>query len=561
MSGSVTKLKGVLQQLTQPGAPFETVQTESGPRFKQAIPTLPLLYQAGLKHGDASFLVGNSGRYSFVEALATASKLAARMHSQLGVEQGDRVAIAMRNSPEWALAFMATTLLGAVAVPLNSWGSAEELEYGVKDSGAHLVFADPRRFGLLAPKLPYLNARAIVVEEDGDWGELGLSWTSFLAGEGDDTPPQVQIAPSDLAMIMYTSGTTGRPKGAASTHDAICQGIMNGLSASGLMAAMHPHTMAAAAERGLQPATLLCLPLFHVSGLHAGILTSFLTGTKVVILYKWDPLLALQTIHQEKVASITAAAKQIWDLLEHPQFAEFNTSSIINLASAGTAQPTALVDDIKARFPGNFFGTGYGMTETNAFATLISGEAYHDHLTSVGLPLPAVEVKICDEQGNEMPQGEVGEIYMRGSTLISHYWGREEATAEAMKGGWIHSGDVGYFDAQGLLYISDRKKDMVIRGGENIYCGEVENVVLDHPAVAHCAVFGLPHDRLGEELSVAIELAPGAQPDQGSIQAHVAAHLAHFKVPSRVFFAEQPLPRNAVHKIQKHLVRAQYLST
>lgn len=563
MSRSVQGLKAVVAAITKPGAPFELLENEgsgSGSRrYKNAHRTLRNVYEASLGFGERPFIVYEEERYSFAQTYQLASALADKMHNQLGVEKGDRVAIAMRNSPEWVVAFMAITSIGAIAVPLNSWGEAEELEYGLTNSGAKLVFADQRRLELLNNRLSALGVKAVAVRVESGLRDDVLDWAS-LVDDVDAQMPEVEVQPDDLAMIMYTSGTTGRPKGAASTHDAMTQGLMNGLAAGALAASQHPKAVAAATERGDQPATLLTLPLFHVSGLFAGVLMSLVSGSKVVMLYKWDTGKALKAIERERVASLTGAAKMIWDLLEHPEFANYDLSSIMNLQSAGAAQPATLVGDIQAHFPDNFFGTGYGMTETNAFATVISGPAYHELKHSAGLALPVVELKICDEEGNTLGTGEIGEVCMKGPMVVQEYWGNPDATENTIINGWLHSGDVGYIDEHGLLFICDRKKDMVIRGGENIYCAEVEAVINTHPDVEECAAFGVPHERWGEELAVAVRLKDSAGVSVDALKALVAEHLAHFKVPEYVFFAVEPFPRNPMHKIQKHLVRDTFLA-
>jgi long-chain acyl-CoA synthetase len=249
----------------------------------------------------------------------------------------------------------------------------------------------------------------------------------------------------------------------------------------------------------------------------------------------------------------------IWDLLEHPDFNQHDTSSIFNLTGVGAAQPETLVKDILTSFPDNFAGTGYGMTECNMFATLNTGPTYLENKNSVGLPYPVTDIKVIDDQGNTLPDGEVGEICIKGSTLIDGYWGKAEATEETIVDGWLHGGDIGYVGENGLVYICDRKKDVVIRGGENIYCVEVEAIINAHTHVDECAVFGVPHERWGEELAVTLKLKDGAELSTEGLQEHVASHLAKFKVPAHVVISEQSLPRNAMQKVLKHEVRREYL--
>ncbi|MGI9281086.1 MAG: class I adenylate-forming enzyme family protein [Endozoicomonas sp.] len=561
MSQSIAALKAVISGLTQPGGQFEMEDTQINgiqyKSFKNAPVTLTEIYQTSVTaFGDAPFLVYQDETYSFREVFELSQKLSASLVQQ-GVKKGDRVAIAMRNCPEWVIAFMAVTSAGAIAVALNSWGEADELEYGLTDSGASLAFLDGRRLDLLSDKLSDLGVQAVAVRVEGKLPENVLSWNQLL----DSTVAEqaVEISTDDSAYIMYTSGTTGRPKGALTSHRAAGQAVMCGSMAGMMVASQHPKTVEKLIARAKPTAIMLSLPLFHGSGLLTVIFSALKNGTKVVMQPRWDPEDALKLIEKEGVGTLSGAAKMIWDLLEHPEFDKYDTSSIFNMTGVGAAQPETLVKDILTAFPDNFAGTGYGMTECNMFATLNTGPTYLENKDSVGLPYPVTEIKIVDDQGKELPVGEVGEICIKGPTLVDGYWGKEEATGETIVGGWLHGGDIGYLGENGLVYVCDRKKDVVIRGGENIYCVEVEAIINAHTGVDECAVFGVPHERWGEELAVTLRLKQDSDLSENALKEHVSRHLAKFKVPAYVDIASEPLPRNAMQKVLKHEVRRQYL--
>ncbi|WP_062270582.1 class I adenylate-forming enzyme family protein [Endozoicomonas arenosclerae] len=560
MSQSIAALKAVVSGLTQPGGQFEMEDTQNNGiqyrSFKNAPATLTEIYEASTAFGDAPFLVYQDETYSFKEVFELSQKLSASLVQQ-GVKKGDRVAIAMRNCPEWVIAFIAATSAGAIAVALNSWGEADELEYGLSDSGASLVFVDGRRLELLSDKLDDLGVKAVAVRVDGELPANTQSWQQVV--ESGASAPSVQISSEDPAFIMYTSGTTGRPKGALTSHRAAGQAIMCGSMAGMVVASQHPKTVERLMARGKPTAIMLSLPLFHGSGLITVIFNALRGGTKVVMQAKWDPEDALKLIEKEGVGTLSGAAKMIWDLLEHPEFDKYDTSSIFSMTGVGAAQPETLVKDILNTFPDNFLGTGYGMTESNMFATLNTGPAYQENKDSVGLPYPVTDIKVVDDQGKELPVGEVGEICIKGPTLVDGYWGKKEATEGTIIDGWLHGGDIGYLGENGLVYVCDRKKDMVIRGGENIYCVEVEAVINAHTDVDECAVFGVPHERWGEELAVTLKLKGNSELSEEDLKEHVSRHLAKFKVPAYVHIASESLPRNAMQKILKHEVRRQYL--
>nr|WP_228550729.1 class I adenylate-forming enzyme family protein [Endozoicomonas sp. OPT23] len=523
--------------------------------YLHAPASLNEVYKKSLKFSDSPFLVFEGKALTFQNVYDSSEKIAAALQS-LGVNKGDRVAIAMSNCPEWVIAFMAITRIGGIAVALNSWGEAEELEYSLNDAGAKYVFVDQRRFILLAESKGKMEAEPIVVQNESDISDV-ISWQSLL--DLNLALSGVDIAPEDYAYILYTSGTTGKAKGAVTTHYAAGQTLYNGVYAGAMVPSQHPETIERLIARGKPSATMMALPLFHGSGIISIIFSALWQGTRVVILPKWNPEQALRLIEQHNIGVLSGAAKMIWDLLEHPDWHKYDTDGLCNLMGVGAAQPETLLKDIRDACPDNFFGTGYGMTECNMYAALNTGPVYLENLDSVGLPYPVMDFKVIDEDGNELPHGEAGEVCIKGPSLISGYWRNQKATDETIIDGWLHGGDVGYINEEGMLYICDRKKDIVIRGGENIYCAEVETVINAHTAIEESAVFGLPHERWGEELAVSVRLKRGETLADSDLQHYVSSQLAHFKVPAHIYFEDEPLPRNAMQKVIKHEVKKKYI--
>jgi len=364
--------------------------------------------------------------------------------------------------------------------------------------------------------------------------------------------PEVEVGPEMDATILYTSGTTGRPKGAVSTHHA----VLSALLAFGCAAALRSLLVPESAEQRKHPTSfILAVPLFHVTGCVAVMLSSFASGCKLVMMHKWNAERALELIERERVTNFVGVPTMSWDLLESPDFARRDTSSLKAVGGGGAPAPPELVRRIDRGFRNGAPGIGYGMTETNAYGPQNAGPDYLRKPTSCGRTVPIVQIKVADESGRPLPTGAVGEIFFRGPHLIRGYWNRPDATAETIVNGWLRSGDLGRMDDEGFLYVEDRAKDMVLRAGENVYCAEVEAAIYEHPAVYEAAVFGLPHERLGEEVAAKVYLKPGCRLDTAALQQHVRERLAGFKVPTVIEFAEAPLPRNASGKILKREIR------
>jgi long-chain acyl-CoA synthetase len=472
-----------------------------------------------------------------------------------GVGRGDRVAIAMRNFPEWIFAYFAVTSIGAVAVGVNAWWTTEELDYGLRDCGARVLIADRERIERVAPLLGTLDVRVIAVRCDGDVTlPAGVErYAEVVAPFAGATLPEVSVEPDADAMILYTSGTTAHPKGVVSTHRAILQSLF-------AFACRAIANVVARPPREPHPyptCYILIVPLFHVTGLVPVMLGATLGGNKLVLMYKWSAERALELIERERVTTFVGVPTQSHDLLESPGFASTDTSSLQSVGGGGAAAPTALVARIEQSFERGRPNIGYGMTETNAFGPGNTGDDYLRKPASTGRVVPICELRVIDPaSGSPVATGEVGEVCFRGPHLFRGYWNKPEETAEVLAAdGWLRTGDLGYLDDEDFLFLVDRAKDIVLRGGENISCSEVENVVYAFPASYECACFGLPHERLGEELAVAVYAKPGHRLDPDELRRHVGEHLAAYKVPSRVFVFDEPLPRNASGKLLRRALR------
>jgi long-chain acyl-CoA synthetase len=467
----------------------------------------------------------------------------------------------MRNFPEWSIAFWAAAVAGAIVVPLNAWWTGEELEYGLADSGTKVLLCDGDRAQRIAPRLSALKSleRVVIARAEATLPSGAVRFEELLqsgaAGDGESLP-DVDLAPEDDATIFYTSGTTGKPKGALGTHRNICGNIMSIAFVQARNALRRGESLAEMTKPDRpQFVQLLSVPLFHATGCHSILVCNTAFGGRLVMMYKWDPERALDLIERERINSFGGVPAMVMQILEHPSFAGRDLSCVASVGYGGAPAPPDLVRRIKEHFPKVVPGNGYGLTETSSVTTYNMGADYQARPDSVGPPVPVCDIKIADDRGNALPVGEVGEIWIKGPNIVKGYWNKPEATAETFTDGWLHSGDVGRVDDDGFVYISDRAKDMLIRGGENVYCVEIESVLYEHPAVMDAAVVGVPHRVLGEEVGAIVTLAPGKTVSADELRKHVAAKLASFKVPSYVDVRTEPLPRNPNGKILKRQLR------
>ena len=544
-------------RLTARGERFEmeTIDIRGVPTrvWKHAPTNMRQVAMAARTHGDRLFAIYEDERVTYEAWFRAVARMAAELRER-GVAKGDRVALAMRNLPEWPVAFFAATTIGAICVPLNAWWTGPELAFGLANSGAKLLVCDAERWERIAPhrgELPDLEhalvSRSDAPLEGAEQLEDVLGTPKDYAALPSAELPQVDIDPEDEATIFYTSGTTGQPKGALGTHRNLCTNIMSS-AYNGAIAFL---------RRGEEPPApvqkvgLTVIPLFHVTACSAGLMGYVVAGHTMVFMHKWDPVKAFQLIEREKVNLTGGVPTIAWQLLEHPERANYDLSSLEAVAYGGAPAAPELVRKIHEEF-GALPANGWGMTETMATVTGHSSEDYLNRPDSCGPPVAVADLKIVGDDGvTELPVGEVGELWARGPMVVKGYWNRPEATAETFVDGWVRTGDLARLDEEGWCYIVDRAKDMIIRGGENIYSSEVENVLYDHPAVTDAALVAIAHPTLGEEPAAVVHLAPGMSATEDELREWVAARLAKFKVPVRIAFVQDTLPRNANGKILK----------
>jgi long-chain acyl-CoA synthetase len=537
-------------QLTAPGAPFEVIECPVGDRverrYRNAFPTLPALLAASRAHGDKPYIKYQGETWTFTRFFAEADAVASWLH-KAGVCPGDRVAIAMRNRPEWAVAFVATALLGAIPAPLNSFGLREELHAALADLAPKVLFCDPERHARIAGE----GAPALVmVVTDG--ALAGTESYAALVAQPAEPPPVANVGPDDPALILFTSGATSRAKGVLSTQRAVCQALFNIDFIGALSAMSSPEAVARIMARGLAPTTLTAVPLFHVSGLHAQLLTALRNGRRLLFTHRWDPATALDLIAAEKVTQFNGAPSMVLQLMSEPRFDDpAVTGSLGGLGFGGAGLPQRAIDEVLRRPQGEMAGIGFGLTESNGVAAAASGAVFRHAPRASGLISPIIDLRIIDADGNPLPAGSMGEICLRGVTVMEGYWNDPEATANAMRGGWFHTGDVGYVSDDGLLFVVDRIKDVINRSGEKIAAAEVESCLLQHPSLNEAAVFAMPDEGTGEAVAAAVVVREGFWVSEAELQAHVAAHLAGYKVPARIFMREDALPRNPAGKLLK----------
>jgi len=510
-------------------------------------------------YGAREFVVYDDDRVSYA-AFAKATAVFAQHLAGLGVRKGDRVVIAMRNLPEWPVAFFAAVSLGAIATPLNAWWTGPELEYGLTDSGAKVAVLDAERFERIAEHLhncPDL-AHIIVSREDDEIAHPKVQHLEAILGvpnawaELADVPlAATPIDADDPATIFYTSGTTGKPKGALASHRNITSNILAAGISGARSCLRRGEAPAPLDPNAPQRVTLLSVPFFHATGCFAILSPTIIAGGKIVLMHKWDAVKAFQLIEKEKINTAGGVPTIAWQLIEHPRRGEFDLSSLESVAYGGAPSAPELVKKIVETFPKSQPGNGWGMTETSATFTHHMAEDYENRPDSCGPAVPVCDMKIVGPDGQTLPPGEVGELWGKGPNVVIGYWNKPEATAETFVDGWVKTGDLAKIDAEGFCFIIDRAKDMLIRGGENIYCIEVENCLYEHPAVMDAGVVGIPHKTLGEEPAAVVTLKPGMTASEAELRAHVAERLAAFKVPVKVAFWHETLPRNANGKILK----------
>ncbi|WP_225783259.1 class I adenylate-forming enzyme family protein [Xenophilus sp. Marseille-Q4582] len=543
-----------IAELTAPGMPYAladaTIRGQRQRVFVNAPPSLRPMYEATAT--DLPFLVYEDERWTFAQAWADASRIGHVLVHDCGVRPGDRVAIAMRNYPEWVLGFTAITSIGAVAVAMNGHWQADELAYGLQDSGANVVLADAERLQRLSQPgvraaLPDLQCLAVRCT---DLPAGARSLRALVDAVGEVPMPPADIQPEDYATILYTSGSTGHPKGVVSTH----RNVLSALLSWELDAAIGERVAGLEPAPAQNPGTLLAVPLFHVSGLHTSYLAGYRAQRRMVAMYRWDAELAAQLIERERLTSCAAPAAMTGDLIRVAKEKRHDLSCLLLVGGGGAPRAPEQVRQIAQSFGQAQPATGWGMTETNAIGVGIGGEDYLARPASSGRCSQVLELKIIDERGEALPTGQRGELLVRGTSVFPGYWNRPEANAQSfLPGGWFRTGDIACLDEEGFLFIVDRLKDLIIRGGENIGCGQVEAALLMHPHVHEASVYAVPDERLGEEVGATVHGSP--QLDVEALRGFLAGHLARFEIPRYIQVSAQPLPRTPSGKILKREIR------
>jgi long-chain acyl-CoA synthetase len=549
----VRTVADVEAELAGPGGLFEIGEEEVlGERmqvFANRARSLREFVANSVGFGDREYVVFPSTRLTFAEHARVVASVAAALRDGYGVGPGDRVAIWAANCPEWVVTFWATVSLGAIAVGLNGWWAGDELRYGLTDCEPKLLLGDEKRLARLGPETG-VGGVPVVSIEDG----FGALWHHDLDASLPDTP----IAEDDAAVILYTSGTTGRPKGAVNSHRNVAATV--GLQFfHGLRLMMLAPPPPADAPPPLPPTQLVTSPLFHVSGLHAGAVAYLAGGVRSVwTTGRFDPVTVMQTIEKERVTGWSAMPTNAWRVASHPDAGRYDLSSVKTVGGGGAPFSPELRRRIKQAFPGvgASMGMGYGLTESSALVSIVHGQEWEDHPDSVGRPLPTLQVEIRDPDGGQrLPAGTDGEIHVRGPVVMLGYWRRpEETAATILPGRWLRTGDVGRLDEEGYLYLATRRRDLILRGAENVYPAEIEQRLEEHPLVGEAAVVGVPHEELGQEVKAVVVPAEGARPTPEELAAWVGEALAYFKVPAHWELRTEPLPRNAAGKVMKHVL-------
>jgi long-chain acyl-CoA synthetase len=557
-------LEAIITGLTASGQPFATAPfVRDGvemPAFAAAPPTLAHYFAHFCNQNkDIHFLVDGDVRLTFGDAYAAATCVAEGLAREHGIEKGDRVGIAARNSANWMIAYMGIIMAGGCATLLNGFSSGEELAYGIDLAECKLVLADEGRAARLNG---HAHKAEIVLFTHGNQPSQGLAniW-ALPQGTSKAMAMLGSLTPDDIATILYTSGSTGRSKGAWSDHRGVVHGVMSYVAQSAMAKV---HIESSEGPMTAQPCALVAVPLFHVTGEVPLFLQSFAIARKLVLMPKWDAGLAIRLMAEEQVTYFVGVPLMSYEIANHPDRAQYDLSACKSFAAGGAPRPVEHVTRIKEAFPGGFPLLGYGLTETNAVGCGNFNENYLAKPGSTGrASKPMVDLAILDDQGNALPQGQVGEVCIRSIANFRGYWKNDEATNAAFTAdGYFRTGDLGYLDADEYLFIVDRKKDIIIRGGENISCIEVEDAVYAHDAIGECSVFGLPDERFGEVPAAVYTMKEGhAAITPGELRAFLLERIAPFKVPleHQIWISDEALPRLGTQKIDKRTVKARYV--
>jgi long-chain acyl-CoA synthetase len=558
-------------ELDAPGSPFATTMTEvrglSIKTFVSAPPNMRVIWENTIGHADKDYVVYEDERYTYADIHSQVRKLAHYLVEH-GVTPGTRVALAMRNYPEWIVGYWAILSVGAAVVGMNAWWTTPEMEYALNDSAPVVLIADDERIERFSQIADTPKMHLLAVRTDGALPAGSGRWAEVLAMPDPGVLPDVEIDTDDDVTIFYTSGTTGFPKGAQLTHRGSVANIFNMLTmtmaansaeAKGIAAGDIPAPTTTPAV--LPPAFMAPTPLFHVTACNCIMHPATVMGAKLVLMYKWEPGRALELIEREQVTTLSGVPTMSRELLLHPDWEKRDTSSLQGMGGGGAPLQPDLVNKIAGALKNGQPSTGYGMTETHGIITANSARWLIAKPASCGPIVPTLEAKLVDEDGNDLPAGPdtVGVLCVRGAIIIKGYLNRPEANAETIQNGWLNTGDIARIDEDGFVFIVDRAKDMVLRGGENVYCSEVETAIYHHEAIAEAAVFGIPDERLGEEVAVVLVLQPGKKLTEDELRTFLTGTLAKHKIPSKVWFRDEPIPRNASGKFLKRELRKELI--
>jgi long-chain acyl-CoA synthetase len=580
IDGVIEHLRAAWDEMTAPGGPFamSTIDVRGVPTrvFDSAPPTMRAIWDMHAFFGDRTYVVYEDEHHTYAEIGAQVRALAHHLRDAHGVGHGDRVALAMRNYPEWVVGYWAITSIGAAVVGLNAWWTTPELAYGLRDSRPKVLIADDERVERVLPVLYELRAEQplalIAVRTDRELPADATRWSDVVSVV--DAPaelPAADIDPDDDATIFYTSGTTGNPKGAQLTHRGSVHNIYHLVFWALVTASAEAKAIAAGEVSGpadLRPAPAIAVymaptPLFHVTACNCLLHPCTLTGGTIVFTYKWNAARALELIEREGVTNFSGVPTMSRELINHPDWHTRDHSSLRGMGGGGAPLQPDLVEKIDESLNDGAPATGYGLTETHGIVTANSSRFFLLKPASCGPIMPTMDAKLVDDDGNELPAGAVtvGQLCVRGPNVIKGYLNRPEETAEGIRDGWFNTGDVARIDEDGFVFIVDRAKDMVLRGGENIYCSEVESAIYEHDGVAEVAVFGVPDERLGEEVGAVVVLREGFKLDADELRDFLDGRIAKHKIPATIWFRDSQLPRNANGKFLKRELRSELIGS
>ena len=529
--------------------------------FKDAPKNLREYYQLGLLHGDWTHIVYQEERFQFNDTLKISSQLANTLQSKFNIQKGDRVAFSMRNYPEWMFCYMAITSIGGIVVPLNSWWKGDEIEYGLTNSEAKLFIGDEERLDRLEGRLTDLPKIAVRSNKSH---HQDIDFYNLIKDAAIELENPIDIKPEDDASIMYTSGSTGYPKGVVATHRGIIFAPYYWITLTMMsgVASEDEDELTDEVSESFQAASLVGVPLFHVTGSHALFLLSIPVGRKTVLMYKWDPEVALDLVEKEKISAFTGVPTMSSEMVEAQIKNPRDISTLKDLYGGGAPRPPEQVKRQKEHMPQSNPGIGYGLTETNALGANNAGDTYLAKPMSTGFPVPKiVDLKIVDDNGKDLDVNENGEVCIKSAATFRCYWKNPEATAECLNAdGWFKTGDIGYIDEDGFLFINDRKKDMVIRGGENIACPEIEAAIAEHPDVLEASVFGVPDERLGEILATNVCIRDESKLSDIDLNSFLAKKLANFKYLPMFGFKKKNYLELHLEKLLKKILELQQLN-